>query len=412
MLKKLRIKFIAINMMTVFVVLLVMFGAVYHVVASRMEEQRFSAMREIATKPRILNSLFDQRDEINFPYFTMNIDAFGAVAASEGQYFELPEADILLDLYARAASSGARSGVVEEYSLCYYRSVSPLGERIVFSDISGIRASLSFLLKGLAAIGAASLGVFFAISFLLARWAVKPVDKAWRQQRQFVADASHELKTPLSVIMANAQLLSDPEQTESEKARFAGNILATSYKMRELIERLLDLARADNAPERSSFVPLDFSRLVSDALLPFEPVYFERGLTLRSDICGDITLIGSDSRLKQLVDILLDNAQKYSTLPGEVAITLSMHDRGKCLLTVSNPGGPMTREELKNIFKRFYRLDASRTGGEQSGYGLGLSIAESVAKEHGGKIWAESADGLISFKVLLPAHETRKVLAQ
>ncbi len=231
------------------------------------------------------------------------------------------------------------------------------------------------------------------------------MDKAWRQQRQFVADASHELKTPLSVIMANAQLLSDPDRSEQEKARFGEHILATSYKMRELIERLLDLARADNAPEKTDFAPLDFSRLVSDALLPFEPVYFERGLTLCSEISDNISVNGSAAHLRQLVDILLDNAQKYSLVPGEVNITLSMHDRNKCLLTVSNPGEPMTRDELKNIFKRFYRLDRSRTGGEQGGYGLGLSIAESVAAEHGGKIWAESADGLISFKLLLSAHE-------
>jgi len=406
MLKKLRVKFIAINMMTVFVMLLVMFGAVYQIVASRLEEQRFSAMREIASTPRVLHNIFDKRSEINFPYFTIDVDAFGAVVAGEGQYFELPDADLLLDLYSRAASSGARSGIVEEYSLGFYRAVSPMGERIVFADISGIKTTLSWLLRGLVSIGVASLGLFFAISFFLARWAVKPVDKAWQQQRQFVADASHELKTPLAVIMANAQLLSAPDRTEPEKSRFADNILATSYKMRELIERLLDLARADNAPEKTAFAPLDLSRLVSDALLPFEPVYFERGLALHSEICDNISLSGSAAHLKQLVDILLDNAQKYSAVPGEVNITLSMHDRGKCLLTVSNPGEPMTREELKNIFKRFYRLDSSRTGGEQGGYGLGLSIAESVAKEHGGKIWAESADGLISFKVLLPAHET------
>ncbi len=98
MLKKLRVKFIAINMMTVFVMLLVMFGAVYHVVASRLEEQRFSAMREIASTPRVLDSLFDSRGETNFPYFTINVDAFGAVVSGDAQYFELPEADVLLDL--------------------------------------------------------------------------------------------------------------------------------------------------------------------------------------------------------------------------------------------------------------------------------------------------------------------------
>lgn len=399
MLKKLRIKFICINMMTVFIILLVMFALLYHTFETRIELNSISAMRDLAGSSPILGGFQDTQGGVYVPYFIVDIDYFGNIVASESRYYELPDRDVLLDLLSRCLPSGEQCGVIEDYSLRFYRASTLRGERIVFADVSGERTALVLLLKSLLAIGVASLGLFFLISYLLARWAVKPVDKVWQQQRQFVSDASHELKTPLTVIMANAQLLS-PETCPDEAAvqRFQKNILSTCYKMRELIEQLLDLARADNAPDKTSFEPLDFSGLVYDALLPFEPVFFERGLDLCSDLCPNISVFGSAAHLKQLAGILFDNAQKYSA-PGKVSISLVRHDRSKCLLTVSNPGEEMSRDELKNIFKRFYRADQSRSS---EGYGLGLSIAESIAAEHKGKLWAESGGGMIRFQLLLP----------
>ena len=248
-------------------------------------------------------------------------------------------------------------------------------------------------------IGVLGFAVFLGLSFLLARWAVKPVETAWNQQRQFVADASHELKTPLTVILTNAELLQEPEYDEQARSRFVDSIMTMSHQMRGLVESLLELARVDNGGQNLVFSRLNFSELVSDALLPFEPVYFEKGLTLDNGVEEKLFVKGSQQHLKQVADILLDNASKYASADSTVRVILRRQG-SHCLLSVASAGDAISREDLKNIFKRFYRMDKARSMNHS--YGLGLSIADSIVSKHGGKIWAESADGVNTFFVQLP----------
>ena len=270
----------------------------------------------------------------------------------------------------------------------------------MFADISSERATLKSLVETCVVIGLLSCAVFFGISLLLARWAVKPVDNAWRQQKQFVADASHELKTPLTVIMANAQMLEQPEYDESQRRQFVSSILAMSKQMRGLVENMLELARADSGETKQDFKELDYSKLVADSILPFEPVFFEKDLKLETRVEREIRLVGREAQLKQLTEILLDNAGKYCLPEGTVALTLHRQGRGHCLLTVSNPAPEMSREDCRDVFKRFYRADKARS--RDGSYGLGLSIAESIVKGHSGKISCDYSEGLISFNIILP----------
>ena len=237
------------------------------------------------------------------------------------------------------------------------------------------------------------------ISWLLARWAVKPVETAWQQQRQFVADASHELKTPLTVIMTNAELLNSPDFDETRRSQFAAHILTMSRQMRQLIEEMLDLARTDSGQSTLIFSQVDLSRLISDAVLPFEPVFFEAGLTLAVDIQPGLTVRGSQQHLRQTVDILLDNARKYAAPSGEISVTLTRCG-GRCRLAVSNPGPGISKADLQNIFKRFYRADEAHP--QLGSYGLALSIARNIILRHRGRIWAESKNGRNTFFVELP----------
>lgn len=203
-------------------------------------------------------------------------------------------------------------GVIEKYNLRYYRVDTPLSRYLVFADITSEKATLSNLMKSSLAIGTISFLMFLGISIQLSKWAVKPVDLAWKRQRQFLADASHELKTPLTVIMTNAELAQSPEYDEENKQRFINSILTMSRQMRGLIEKMLQLARADNSDTKEITALVDFSKLVSDGILPFEPVFFEKGLTLKAQIQDSIKIIGEEGQLYQLMDVLLDNAQKYS----------------------------------------------------------------------------------------------------
>jgi len=215
-----------------------------------------------------------------------------------------------------------------------------------------------------------------------------------------VADASHELKTPLTVIMTNAELALSPDYDEENKRKFMAGILTMSRQMRRLIEQMLELARTDNNESKEKFSVVDFSRLVSDSLLTFEPVFFERGLTLLSKINDKIEVVGEETQLCQVLDVLLDNAQKYSKEAGTTWVSLRKYKKGRCLLAVSNEGESISPEEAKNIFKRFYRGDKARS--RTGSFGLGLSIAEGIVKKHRGRIWVESNSGINSFYVELP----------
>ena len=285
--------------------------------------------------------------------------------------------------------------IPREYSLRFCKAAAPGGQSLVFADISNERATLSALVKNCVLIGVLCFAAFFGISFRLAFWMVQPVEKAWQQQRQFVADASHELKTPLTVIISNAELLQLPEYDEASRACFSGRILASSRQMRGLVERLLELARADREQNGAEHVPINLSELAEYALLPFEPLFFEKDLKLLTEIQPDIEVLGDGQRLQQMIDILLDNAQKYAPSPGIVRFALRRGERRRCLLSVSNACEPVEEEELKNLFRRFYRMDRARSS--DGSFGLGLAIAKSIVDEHHGRIWAEWKDGCITF---------------
>ena len=169
-------------------------------------------------------------------------------------------------------------------------------------------------------IGIVSFIAFLGISILLAKWVVRSVDKAWLQQRQFMSDASHELKTPLTVIMANAQLLQEDENTAENKKQSVSSIVAMSERMRRLLEQMLQLARADNVQMPPQEI-LDFSGLISDGILPIAPVFFEKGMALECFIDPDIHIEGNETQLRQVLDILLDNAQKYAADGGKTTVT-------------------------------------------------------------------------------------------
>lgn len=283
MTKKLKLKFIMIIMSIAAIMLCVIMSMICFFTKKNLESDSIHMMQNIADKA-FLPPPDKRPGDMRLPYITLQLGRHGELLAAEGGYYDLSNEYFLEELMDSAFSADAPVGILKEYDLRFFRRDTPRGCIIVYADISNELTLLHNLIRNCIVIGFACLLIFFCISFLLAGWAVKPVDKAWRQQRQFIADASHELKTPLTVIMANAELLQNLDYDENSHQLFSSNVLNMSGQMRNLTEQLLELARADNMQSRAAFSTLDLSRLISGAILPFEPVFFEKGLTLHADI--------------------------------------------------------------------------------------------------------------------------------
>ena len=399
MIKKLRIKFISIVMAVAMLLVGGILGTVIYFTAQNMQTQSLSMMRAVASSP------FQQMgpgqfggDQVRLPFFTVQISSHGRLISASGGYYDLSDREQLQELVDEALDEDGEYGRLEDQDLRFLKAITPMGYTIVFADTSTEDATLKNLAISSGVIFLVAMLVFFGISILLSRWAIKPVAKAWEQQRQFVADASHELKTPLSVIMANAELAQTEDCPDPKK--YTGNILSATYQMRSLVESMLEMARVDNGQVKGKQEDLDFSQMVQDAVLSFGLLYEEKGLGLRAAVKDGIRVRGCEQQLYQVMDVLLDNAMKYSTPGGMVTVRLVQPRKG-CVLSVTSPGEPISREDLKNIFKRFYRADKARA--MNGSYGLGLSIAEAIVLEHKGRIWADTQGGYNTFFVQLPA---------
>ena len=328
-------------------------------------------------------------DRVLLPYFTVEVWGNNAYVTG-GTYASLDDTEALSYILQDCLSQPQQEGIVERYGLRYLRQDNGLYQNIAFVDMSMETTMLHRLMRSYFLIVLAALILLLGVSILLSRWATAPVEKAWRQQRQFLSDASHELKTPLTVILSNAELL-EAAPMDQRPARWRDNILSEAKQMKVLVEQMLTLARADNnpMPSASAMEAVSLSDLATDCALAFEPVAFEAGKPLESDIAPDllVTVTGDRDKLRRLISILLDNAIKYGADGGTIRLKLQKSDR-HAQLVVSNPGEPIPQDKLPHLFERFYRADDSR--GEKSGFGLGLSIAATVAQEHKASLRAES----------------------
>lgn len=231
------------------------------------------------------------------------------------------------------------------------------------------------------------------LSIFLARWAVKPIEKAWEKQKQFVADASHELKTPLTVIATNADvIMSNPDDLVKNQSKWLEYIKTETVRMTKLVSDLLYIAKTDANQTTMNMIEFNMSDTISEICLVFEALMFEKHKNFDySDIQENIVYKGDEDRIKQLFTILLDNAVKHSPDNANIKVSLTA-EKKKIQLVVTNTGETIPKESLDKIFERFYRVDKSRAR-ETGGCGLGLSIAKTIVDNHKGNISVTSKDG-------------------
>ena len=406
MIRKLRLKFVAICMALVTAVLAVVFLSVYFTMERSIETLSRQVLYRVAQDSVYGGSRDFVRPEIGIdvggdrvllPYFT--VEVWGSQAyVTGGTYDELENTEALQAILSDCLSRPEQEGTIHSYRLRYLRQDNGLYQKIAFVDMSMEMTVLRNMMGPYLVILLISLLLLLGVSILLSRWATRPVEKAWKQQRQFLSDASHELKTPLTVILSNAELL-EAASLEDRPARWADNIHTEARRMRSLVEEMLTLARADNMVRTAVLTEVSLSDIAADCALAFEPVAFEAGKSLDYTLAENITVLGDGEKLRQLISVLLDNAIKYGADGGTVTLSLEKTDR-QAKLTVSNPGDPIPPEQLGHLFERFYRADDSR--GEKSGFGLGLSIAQTIAAEHKGTLKAESDDISTRFLYTMP----------
>lgn len=353
---------------------------------------------ELATRPFTPDTGRQPANYLDaFRVFHISYDKEGNLLdVSYNQQSGLTEEDILQlgeKMWQKNPDAAKERGIVQSKYLYLIRDRGAF-RQVYFLDYSMERAMTNRLFYLCLFVGLIGMLVLFAVAFLLSGWMIKPVQNAFEKQKQFIADASHELKTPLTIINANAEVLLG----SLGENKWLLHILEQAQRMNVLIRDLLDLAKLDASENTPDFSEFDLSRAVSSAALSFESLAFETRKTYQMYIEENLTYCGSEQAVRQLVTILLDNAFKYSNHNGSVTIRLTAKGKSgerisrepsKKILTVRNTGSGIAPEDQKHIFERFYRSDDSRSR-ESGGYGLGLSIAASIARTHKARISVQS----------------------
>lgn len=415
MIKKLRAKLILACMFSLAVVLLVILGGVnlmsYQKVVSDADTvlSLLAANNGTFPKPRVPQEekdegsfaplgvpggkpgLFDQR--IMSPETPYESRFFSVLLGEDGQVLETNtlqiaavDAEQAADYAQKAAASGRTSGFLDDFRFLVQNESG--GVRLIFLDCG--RSLSSFRTTLLASVSLAVLGLAAVLFLLLilSRRIVRPVAESYEKQRQFITDAGHELKTPMTIISADADLA----EMECGENQWLTDIRRQAQRLTALTNDLIYLSRMEEEQPKLQYIDFPISDVVEEMAQSFAAPARSQDKELQVQVQPMLSFQGDEKGIRQLVSILLDNALKYSPCGGQLVLRLEKQGRN-LLLTVSNTcAQPMEQDKLPHLFDRFYRTDQSRNS-QSGGYGLGLSIAKSIVSAHKGKIRAESPDG-------------------
>lgn len=454
MFKKLRNKFLILNMTIITIFMIVTFTVIYFVTAQSIENNNKNQLADISTTHLlfaetsqgplseqnnsgvIVNSSVGVVNTFSYPTvpsvgmvsFTYLLDLNNNVifrsSFEEGKIKEVVYETAL----EKALASGATSGKIKVLNSTWLFTSNLLNNfdtldltqldetktgsvmsvttyepyrQIHFLDITNSENTLTTLLTTLFIVGAVMLLAIFGISFFFAKKAIRPIAQSWDKQNQFIADASHEFKTPLAIIQANTDvLLSNEKSSIASQSKWVHYIQHEVKRMNALVGDLLYLAQAENSEFTFNKTTIDVSKLVKTALLAMEAVAYEKHIVFNQTIEENIMLQSDGIRLKQIIMILVDNAIKYS--PDNSTITIQLIESQKnTVFTITNAISENQAIDENRIFDRFYRGDSSREH-SNGGYGLGLSIAKSVIEKLGGTITFKEDMDTLTFKVTLP----------
>ena len=379
MFSKLKRKFVLINMTLLTTVFIGIFGTIYLTTAYSMEkDMKMQLGGNMMVAPQQKPMPKDERKDMTIRIDLNNTNDILSVS-SRLNTEDLDINNIVLKVINNDKSMSKIN--INGESFAYLKQDIGTGRRIVLVSRAFQQDMLS---------------IYFTNK------AINPLEETFKKQKQFIADASHELRTPLTIIKTNISLLRENEmETIKSQKKWINYIDSQTGRMSILINEMLSLANLDANKKKGEIINFNLSKIISDSLLVFEVVIFEKGLTLEENISENIFINGEKDQIKKLISILMDNAIKYTNKNGKISVLLNT-EKNKVKLIIKNTGEGIRKEHLEKIFERFYRVDDSRDRGT-GGYGLGLSIAKAIVEEHKGKIHAESiVKNETSFIIELP----------
>lgn len=420
MFKKLRNKFLILNLVIISVMMLIAFTSIYVITYNNTRKDIDMALHSISESGRKMNEnpkatrpnpgISQQPPDfgtkqpppersVSFTLITDKywniVDSFSAFSMDE-EFYETAKNTV--------QSQKINMGKFKQDGTYWAFMIKPGFDsyKIVFLDITSQQAFLTNLIYTFLVVALVMLIFIFFISSFFANRSIKPIKEAFDKQKQFIADASHELKTPLTVINTNVDvLLSNGEDTINTQSKWLYYIKSESERMNKLTNDLLYLTQIDYSDIRMIFTDFNMSETVENIILTMEAVIFENSISLHYDIEPNLITHGNSEQIQQVVMILLDNAVKYANSKGTINISLKRH-YNTLHLSVTNTGEGIPEEHLDKIFDRFYRTDKSRAR-KSGGYGLGLAIAKAIIEQHDGKITVKSVvNESTTFTVELP----------
>jgi len=420
MFTKLRNRFLILNMSITSLVIVTAFAIIYFITYNNVTmdiQNHLNARSELQVVEG--DDLPDHReDNGNAPStskkmvsndmlsFTIEVDANGNILTVDS-LLDLPD-----EVYKRAAETAwshkeSHSTITLDGRQWRYR-VNPvnvnviqksgqqltLDERrftLVFLDVTTYRRTLLDLLTTLLFVGIVTLFVIFVVSLFFANRSIKPLAEAWSKQKQFVADASHELKTPLSIVNANYDvLLANQDETIKSQIKWLGYMRIGMDRLTKLIDDLLTLAKIEDVRLETQKQSFNISTAIQETIWSMEAAVNEKGIKLNCSIDPDIVVKSDAEKVKQVIAIMLDNAIKYTDDNGQIEISL-LRSKRQITFSIKNSGKGIAKQDLPKVFDRFFRAESSRTH-KSGSYGLGLSIAKTIMDRLGGEINVTSVE--------------------
>jgi len=337
-----------------------------------------------------------QTDRISYllTFYAVAFSEDGAVVTIDNTESSGITDEVLVALSCALMENDKENGISDHW---VYHVESRQGDTlVVLMDNTIMNDNVHTLFQYTFLFGSVAIILLFAVSIYLSQRIVKPLEENYQKQKQFISDASHELKTPLAVINTNIEML----DREVGQSKWLDHIKFENRRMTELVRQLLALARTESTTMEKT--RLDFSRLTTGEVLPFECMAFEKGITIQTSIQDEIFLQGNAEELGNLVSILVDNAIEHAPANGVVGVSLRS-ERSTAILSVTNEGKAIPDKQKELIFERFYRTDCSRNG-NRGHYGLGLAIAKAIVIAHRGKISVACGQNQIAFTIHLPEN--------